>query len=144
MSKIIGNFKVWLKFKLIRFLNIDTIQSNIYNIQDYMNLNNAKFKKIEHNEIVAQDKIRHIQDSVSVLRNTIQNVVHVGSDVYHPPDGRSWAVICIEGKINIVKFVELNRNDAREVMDFLKRYEAGRHCVDTPYKEMFYDGFFKF
>lgn len=60
------------------------------------------------------------------------------------PYGRSWAVICVEGNINIVKFIDLDTKDARDVLDFLKHFEAGRHCIDVPYKEMFYDGLFKF
>jgi len=32
----------------------------------------------------------------------------------------------------------LGGQNAREILDFLKNFEAGKHCIDTPYKEMFY------
>ena len=84
--------------------------------------------------------ISHFQESVNTLHNTVENVVHIGTDVRENRGyGHSWAVICVEGKLNIVKFINLDRKDAREIFDFLKHFEAGRHCVDTPYKEMFYN-----
>jgi hypothetical protein len=76
----------------------------------------------------------------------VENVVYIGTDVVQHPNNynHSWAVICIEGNMNIVKFVDLDRKNAREILDFIKHFEAGRHCVDSPYKQMFYDGLFKF
>ena len=71
--------------------------------------------------------------------------MHIGTDVtVNPNYGRSWSVVCIEGKLNIVKFVDLDRRDGMEVLRFLKQFEAGKHCVDSPYKEFFLEGFFKF
>jgi hypothetical protein len=46
--------------------------------------------------------------------------------------------------MNFVKFIDLGRSEARDVMMFLKQFEVGKHCIDSPYKEMFYDGLFKF
>jgi hypothetical protein len=100
-------------------------------------LNSGTRKEIEQ-------KISHFQESVNTLHNTVENVVHIGTDVRVNERERSWSVICIEGKMNIVKFVDLDSRDARSILDFLKHFEAGRHCIDTPYKEMFYDGLFKF
>ena len=72
--------------------------------------------------------------------------MHIGTDVreYNNDREHNWAVICVEGKVNIVKFVDLNRNDSRYVLDFLKQFEAGKHCIDTPRKELFYNEMFKF
>jgi len=148
MNKI----KSWLKVKLREFLGVGDIESNF---KDHETFNNIRFSDIENdiNDKVSYlrklinnnvNDILHCQESINVLHNTIENVVHIGTDVYKPNQGHSWAVICIEGKMNLVKFVDLNRQDSRDVLDFLKRYEASRHCVDTPYKEMFYDGLFKF
>jgi len=83
---------------------------------------------------------------MNILHNTIENVVHIGTDVRENYSNRehSWAVICIEGKINIVKFIELDRKDGREILNFLKHFEAGRHCIDTPRQELFINSMYKF
>jgi len=147
-----NKFKKWLQIKLKDFLDIGNIESNF---KDHETFNSIRFSDIESD---IHDKtsylrnlinnnvndISHCQESVNILHNTIENIVHIGTDVYKSNQGHSWAIVCVEGKMNLVKFVDLNRQDGREVLDFLKRYEAGRHCIDTPYKEMFYDGLFKF
>ena len=46
--------------------------------------------------------------------------------------------------MDVVKFVDLSGKNMREVLHFLKQFESGSYCIDTPYKEMFYDGLFKF
>ncbi|OHD25263.1 MAG: hypothetical protein A2Y34_03915 [Spirochaetes bacterium GWC1_27_15] len=147
MNKI----KQWIKNKLIAFLGID----EIVNLLDkHIDNNDNSFKDLRslayslnnntRNEL--KRDVSHCQDSVNVLHNTIENVVHIGTDVrYHNERTHSWAVICIEGNINIVKFVDLGNQDARSILEYLKHFEAGRHCIDTPYKQMFYDdGLFKF
>ncbi|MGJ0846495.1 hypothetical protein ACR77J_07395 [Tissierella praeacuta] len=90
-------------------------------------------------------RVSHNEDSIDVLHKTIENVVHIGTDVIpnHRNHGGSWAVVCIEGKMNIVKFVDLSRGDARYVLDFLKQFEAAKHCIDTPYL-VFKEELFKF
>jgi hypothetical protein len=79
-----------------------------------------------------------------VLHNTIENICHIGTDVHYSKTGRSWAVICIEGNLNIVKFIDLDRKCAQDILYFLKQFEAGKYCIDSPCNEIFYDGLFKF
>lgn len=144
-------FKKYIKDKLIWFLGVDTIlqdikriDENCYNIDQ--EIGNIKYKIIPKNISNIENQISHFQQSVNTLHNTVENVVHIGTDVRQYGGNRehSWSVVCIEGKVNIVKFVDLSRNDARYILDFLKQFEAGKHCIDTPCKEMFYDGIFKF
>ncbi len=144
-------FKDWLRSKLTSYLGIDCLitilDKHIDNNENTFNeltntiysLNNNTCKKLGND-------ISHFQESVNVLHKTIENVVHIGTDVWeiNQRHGHSWAVVCIEGKINIIKFIDLDRKNAREIFDFLKHFEAGRHCIDTPMKEFFYDGLFKF
>jgi len=147
-----NKFKNWLRFKLRDFLGVGDIESNF---KDHETFNSIRFSDIEsdiHDKTTYLRKlinenakyISHFQNSVNVLHNTVENVVHIGTDVCKPDQGHSWAVVCIEGKMNIVKFVDLNRQDARGILEYLKHFEAGRHCIDTPYKEMFMEGLFKF
>ena len=136
---------IWIKLR--KFLCIDNIENefrkhetkNKYEVESLQYQVNSNYKTLNKN-------ISHFQESVNTLHTTVENVVHIGTDVHYAPDNynHSWAVICVEGKINIVKFIPLDRKDARDIMHFLKHFESGRHCVDTPYKEMFYNGLFKF
>jgi len=143
-----NKLKNWIRNKLITFLLIDKLSESF---STHETVTNIRLRDIDH-KLASIDvdlkylnkDVSHFQDSVNAIHNTIENVIHIGTDVYQPNQGHSWAVVCVEGKMNLVKFVDLNRQDARDVLDFLKRYEAGRHCIDTPYKEFFYDGLFKF
>lgn len=132
--------KRWIRNKLRKFLYIDELESSVSDLNATMQTSKSnleyEIKKINRD-------ISDCNNVIDALHNTIENIVHIGTDIRHEGKG-SWAVICIEGNMNIVKFVDLDRKDAREVMDFLKHFEAGRHCIDTPYKQMFYDGLFKF
>jgi hypothetical protein len=142
-------FKNWLRIKLIKFLKIDTL-TNLFdkhidnNDNSFRELRNLTYDLNNNTNKVLSKQIYHFQESVNVLHNTVENVVHIGTDVYRENTGHSWAVVCVEGKINVIKFIDLNRQNAREIFDFLKHFEAGRHCVDTPMKEFFYNGLFKF
>ena len=144
MNKI----KSWIRNTLIKFLSIDKLNESF---TTHETVTNIRLRDIDWNlETVDKDikyltkEVNHFNQSIDAIHRTVENVVHIGTDVYKENQGHSWAVICVEGKMNLVKFVDLNRQDGRDVLDFLKRYEAGRHCIDTPYKEFFYDGLFKF
>lgn len=134
-------FKIWLRNKLKNYLEIDKLEN------DYKNYKSTN----DYNVGTAKNDIRRIDKDASnntyaidTLHTTIENVVHIGTDVRQYNDSHSWAVVCIEGKMNIVKFVNLNGRYARDILDFLKQFEAGRHCIDTPSSLMFYDKLFKF
>lgn len=63
------------------------------------------------------------------MMNQICNVgVDVARDEYH-----SWAVICVHGKMDFLKFVPLNNSDVREVSQLLKRFEYSKRVVDSPF-----------
>ena len=139
----------WFRKKAREFLGISDFENKVIK---YMGANNVDIDDL-HNEIDMNDhklnqKLNFEIDGqdarIEVLHNTIENVVHIGTDVDVHQREHSWAVICIEGKTNIVKFVSLNRDNMMDIMRFLKQFEAGRHCIDTPYKQMFEDGLFKF
>ena len=142
-------FKNWLRVKLIRFLGIDTLINLFDKHIDKNDTSFCELRKLIYdlNHSTKKDlknDISHFQESVNTLHRTIENVVHIGTDVKFNEREHNWAVVCIEGKINIVKFIELDRNNAKDMLHILKQFEGGRHCIDTPYKEIFYDGLFKF
>ncbi len=160
-----NRLKQWLKNKLRVWMGIDFIENYINThiiangkefeeIYESISKNNALLKKINSNidnlkssnisdhkhflEMIAMNK-----NMLKSLQTTIESVVHIGTDVRESRNyrsGHSWAVICIEGNMNLVKFIDLSdRKYAIDILQFLKQYEAGRHCIDTPSQKMFYD-----
>lgn len=129
-----NKLKTKLKTKLRKWLEIELLEKDFTYYKD----------KIDRDLFNKENDIQYNSDSIKILHNTVENVVHIGTDVRRHNDAHSWAVVCIEGKMNLVKFVDLNRNNAMDILHFLKQFEGGRNCVDAPCQEMFYDGIFKF
>lgn len=132
-------FKEWLKTKVRSFLGIDKEYKELLELKNAHERLHEDYKNYCCNYL--HQRISQTEKDTKVLHTTLESILHIGTDFSNPNYGRSWAVICIEGNINIVKFVDLDRLNAREVLNFLKRYEGGRHCIDTPLKEYFYNDF---
>ena len=135
------NIKLWAKTKLRNFLDVDKLETVVTNNKAYTE---RELDSLQRLHFTLKQKTNHNTDAIQVIHTTLENIVHVGSDIYENERGHSWAVVCIEGKVNVVKFVELDRHCGMEILKFMKQFEAGRHCSDTPRKEMFIDGLFKF
>lgn len=130
---MLDNLKSKIKLKLRDWLEVSNLEKELDKHKE------NTYRKITRNE----NDINYNLQAINTIHTTLENVVHIGTDV-RPYGGHSWAVICIEGKMNMVKFVDLDRADARDVLHFVKRYEGGRHCIDAPQSEFFYEGMFKF
>lgn len=94
-------------------------------------------KKVEdlHTQVI---KLRQDRNSMRIdLMNTedkvdaIRMLLQVGVDV-HQYHGRSWAVICIAGKAEYVQFVDLGKEDARAIKNFVGQFDRDNVCVDCP------------
>lgn len=143
-----NKLKAKLRLKLRLFLGISDLeesfikyrQSNNKDIFNHeMNLKwcGEQFKSHENKFEIQNDKIE-------ALHSTIQSVVSIGTDVTtHYDKNGSWAVVCIEGKYNVVKFVDLRGQYGRDILQFLKQFEASRYVIDAPMsffsKDMFID-----
>lgn len=131
---MLSKLKNYIRYKLGKFLGID----DLLNMFDkHIDRNEYEFYRID------RDMFK-FNKSINVLHDTIESVVHIGTDVDMGCQPHSWAVVCIEGKMNVVKFIDLKNKDAKEILDFLKCFDAGRHCIDAPSKDIFNDGLFKF
>lgn len=65
-------------------------------------------------------------------RKLITQICDVGTDVGFLDNEHSWAVICIAGKPEYVKFMPLNNRDAHDVLNFLKQFQYSKHVIDSP------------
>lgn len=118
-----------IKEKLISFLDIDMLIDLLLETQQ---VNNERLLPLETKSKLHGQVLKKHDEKIHALHDTLSSVVSIGSDIAYHSSGSSWAVVCIEGKHNVVKFINLNSRDARDILHFLKHFEAGRHVHDTP------------
>lgn len=80
----------------------------------------------------AENQLHNAEKEVEECRRLITQLVDIGVDVGFHTEEHSWAVICIEGHPEYVKFLPLNHGDARDVLRFLKQFEYSRQIIDSP------------
>ncbi|UGO50749.1 hypothetical protein PQE68_gp158 [Bacillus phage vB_BanS_Sophrita] len=51
---------------------------------------------------------------------------------HYPRGNESWAVVCIEGKPEYVRLINLSRADVREIAYYLKQFDRDSRIVDSP------------
>lgn len=85
------------------------------------------------------------EKEIEECRRLLTQFVDIGVDVGFHSDDHSWAVICIAGKPEYVKFMPLAHKDAKCVLDFLKQFQYSRQVIDSPFafREMVRDRIFK-
>ena len=83
------------------------------------------------NEAARQCQISTKQnEEMKKMYNQITDVaVDVG--LFHDSE-HSWAVVCVEGRPEYVKFIPLSGADARTVMNFLRQFQYSQPIVDSP------------
>lgn len=111
--------------KLTEWLELENIKSTI----------KENYRISIKNTGILEDRICRISDKTNLNQSQIHNInelFSVAADVGYQ-DHKNWAVICIEGKPNFVKFVDLTRGDVKGVQNFLRQFECSRRVVDAPY-----------
>lgn len=147
MKAILTKLKHKIRDYIKDFLQIDELTSKL---ESYKNDANRSIKDIEtelssHKSTLNRHKKMQNEALVQIdaLHNTVSSVVSMGSDIAPYGGGNSWAVVCIEGQYNVVKFFDLSHRDGREMLRVLKAFEGGRYVNDTPHdyfpKEYFAD-----
>lgn len=95
----------------------------------------GEINKLKDENRIIFDALTNLKIKYSELEkdlNLIKSTCDIGVDVHERTD--SWAVICIAGKKEYVKFVKLESRDARDVMHFLKRFEpSNSRLIDAPF-----------
>lgn len=127
--------KNWIREKLIKFLSIDEMKQ--HNYDEFKRLTNLMQREEQERKMsfkYIDNQLGKAQKDIETLHETIRNVVSVGADIRpsNLRNERSWAVVCIEGNFNVVKFVDLHSADYQEILRYLKRFEGSRMCIDTP------------
>jgi hypothetical protein len=91
-----------LRTLLRTWLGIEQMYSDIHAIHGIFNIQNKK--------------ANHILTETIALEKRLQ----LGVD-FHPRGG-SWAVVCVEGKPEYVKFIDLSKRDAEEIRHILRSF----------------------
>lgn len=144
-----NKLKAKLRLKLRLFLGVSDLEENFTeykhsNDREIFN-HNMNLKWCGEQFEIHKNKFGVQNDKIEALHNTLQNVVSIGSDITNRQYDMSgsWAVVCIEGRYNVVKFVDLRGQYGRDILHFLKQFEAGRYVIDAPMgffsKDMFVD-----
>lgn len=94
---------------------------------------------------LASIQLGNSEREIEECRRLLTQFVDMGVDVGFHSDDHSWAVICIAGKPEYVKFMPLAHKDAKCVLDFLKQFQYSRQVIDSPFafREMVRDRIFK-
>lgn len=124
--------KEWVRTKLIKFLHVNDVREHCNRLDERINSTNNDLNYVGQ-------KLKLTQEELDIVKNTLRNIVSVGADVVPANMSRdsSWAVVCIEGNCNIVKFIDLKGKDFHYILDVLKQYDGSRMCIDAPPTSMF-------
>lgn len=89
-----------------------------------------RFAKNNCNEAALQCQISIQQNEE--MKKMYNQITDVAVDVGFHDLEHSWAVVCVEGRPEYVKFIPLSGADARTVMNFLRQFQYSQPIVDTP------------
>ena len=126
--------KEWVRTKLIKFLHVDDVRKHCC---AEVNRLDKRIGSTNNDVSYVEQKLKLVQEELDIVKNTLRNIVSVGADVVPINRESSWAVVCIEGNCNIVKFIDLKGKDFHYILNFLKQYEGSRMCIDAPPPNMF-------
>ena len=65
-------------------------------------------------------------------RKFMNSICDVGTDVGFRTSDHSWAVICVHGKKDFIRFVDMRQSDIRTIVSFLKNFEYSNRVIDSP------------
>jgi len=135
MKKIKESIKKWL--------GIENYSQEIALIHSVNELQDRKIKEL-NGVIVTSERADQLHRAAQYTINQVEKLkeyFQLGADVHMSP-GDSWAVFCIGGKTEYVRFVRLNASEIRGLMEFIKHFPASREdkFIDLPHglkKEFF-------
>lgn len=123
-----------LKDKFKRWLFADEIK-RIESLENIHKKFDEWFKASDRMYSLSADAKRSCEESQKELvecRKLLNQICDGGVDVGFRGEEHSWAVICVAGRPEYVKFIPLNHGDARQVIDFLKQFQYSNNVIDSP------------
>ena len=120
-----------LKEKIRKWL-LEILQPDIDALKNEINESNTRlnFATSSCDEAARQCQISIQQNKE--MKKMYNQLTDVAVDVGFHDSEHSWAVVCIAGRPEYVKFIPLSRADARTVMNFLRQFQYSQLIVDSP------------
>ncbi|AZU98881.1 hypothetical protein pW2_43 [Bacillus phage pW2] len=119
---------LWLKTKLRNWLGIQ--EAEAYFCREIDDLE-RKYNLLIDDNLKLENENRALRErNEFILKNFRIAVDH------NPYENQSWAVVCVDGKPDYVKFVSLTNRETREVMEYLSRFDRGSRIWDSPAKHL--------
>lgn len=139
--------KAWLKNKLFGE-ELDKLTELEKKYREIIDLQRNSYKLCEDAHKISAESITRCNTATNELeecRKLMNSICDVGVDVEFTSNAHSWAVVCIAGKPEYVKFVPLTGRDAMGVLDYLKHFEYSNRIIDSPFafKDMVKNYFIK-
>ena len=120
-----------LRNKLKKWLFADEIQ-RINHIERTIDDSVHRFRMASVQLGDAENQLHNAEKEVEECRKLLTQLVDIGVDVGFHTEEHSWAVICLAGHPEYVKFLPLTHRDARGILDFLKQFQYSRQVIDSP------------
>lgn len=120
-----------LKEKIRKWL-LEILQPDIDALKNEINESNATLKIAQSNCNDATRQLKISTQQNEEMKKMYNQITDVAVDVGFTNEEHSWAVVCIAGRLEYVKFIPLSGADARTVMNFLRQFQYSRTIVDSP------------
>lgn len=120
-----------LKEKIRKWL-LEILQPDIDALKNEIDESNTTLKIATNN---CNDATRQLKISIQQsedMKKMYNQITDVAVGVGFHDSEHSWAVVCIAGRPEYVKFIPLSGADARTVMNFLRQFQYSRLIVDSP------------
>lgn len=120
-----------LKEKIRKWL-LEILQPDIDALKNEINESTTALRFATNN---CNDAARQCQISIQQneeMKKMYNRITDVAVDVGFHDVEHSWAVVCVEGRPEYVKFIPLSCADARTVMNFLRQFQYSQTIVDSP------------
>jgi hypothetical protein len=105
--------------------------------KDFKELDNSMgeyMHNIDFKHLKSEEKLKDAKERFDDARRFVSEIVDTGVDVYMDEYNDSWAVVCVAGKMEYVRFVRFGRDEIRAIQSFLKTFEdSRRRVVDAPF-----------
>lgn len=120
-----------LKDKLKNWL----FKEELNDIQETKKKYDELLKSVERAQAITNEARAMHENSHTLLSDChkfMNSICDVGTDVGFRSNDHSWAVICVHGKMDYVKFVDMHQSDIRSIANFLKKFEYSNRVTDSP------------
>lgn len=125
-------FKQWLYNWLLKD-EIDSLEERLNKLEQNILNSLEEYEASKNLCNIARNNLNNSTKSLEDCRKTMNSICDVGVDIGFRSKDHSWAVICVHGKVDYVKFVPMGHNDVMDITRFLKRYEYSNKIIDSPF-----------